>query len=420
MSFFQPHQGPRLIAALRRATWRLLAPSGFVVLVAAILLHELIVPQGSARAVSGFALALYAAGALLALRFRSMRALLACGVLAIATYLVPALSGESLSALAFLLPLNIAALLLVEEFALETVAWWAGMIASQIILVAVASRGENAGLLAWINHPFWGASSSGLPQLATVAYLLISALFMVRYFLHGNTLEGGLFWCTVAGWMGFADQGSRTAFAVYMAAAALVVCASLIETSYLMAYQDELTRLPGRRAFNETISRLQAPYVIAMLDVDHFKKFNDTFGHDAGDQVLRMVGSRMAEVEGGGRAFRCGGEEFAVVFTNAAAEEAAEHMEVLRANIEASTFTVRGPDRSLRRRQERRFRHRPRRTRPVKISTRVTVSVGVADPFEGEAVQDVIRRADQALYVAKERGRNRVEMAVEGSEIVLS
>jgi len=417
---FQPHQGPRLIAALRRATWRLLVPSGFVVIAAAILLHERIVPQGSARAVSGLALAFYAAGALLALRFRSIRALLACAVLAIATYLVPALSGESLSALALLLPLNIAALLLVEEFALETVAWWAGMIASQIIMVAVAARGENAGLLAWINHPLLGASSNGLPQLATLAYAGVSAIFVVRYLLNGNTVEGGLFWCTVAGWLGFADSGSRTAFAVYMAAAALVLCASLIETSYLLAYQDELTRLPGRRAFNETISRLEAPYVIAVVDVDHFKKFNDTFGHDTGDQVLRMVGSRLAEVEGGGKAFRCGGEEFAVVFRNAVADEVAEHMELLRASIEASMFTVRGPDRSQRRRQERRFRHRPRRTRPAKVSTRVTVSIGVADPFEGEAVQEVIRRADQALYWAKERGRNRVEMAEEGSEIVLS
>jgi len=63
----------------------------------------------------------------------------------------------------------------------------------------------------------------------------------------------------------------------------------MVETSYLLAYHDELTALPSRRAFHEALLRLQPPYSIAMVDIDHFKRCNDTYGHDTGDEVLRLV-----------------------------------------------------------------------------------------------------------------------------------
>jgi len=81
-----------------------------------------------------------------------------------------------------------------------------------------------------------------------------------------------------------------------------------------MAYLDELTGLLSRRALNEYMMMLGRSYTIAMLDVDYFKKFNDTFGHDMSDQVLKMVGSKMRKVGGGGKAYRYGGEEFTVFF----------------------------------------------------------------------------------------------------------
>lgn len=82
-----------------------------------------------------------------------------------------------------------------------------------------------------------------------------------------------------------------------------------------MAYQDELTSLPGRRALKEYLLKLGSEYTIAMFDIDHFKKFNDTHGHDVGDQVLRMVASKLATVSGRGKSFRYGGEEFTLVFS---------------------------------------------------------------------------------------------------------
>jgi GGDEF domain-containing protein len=89
---------------------------------------------------------------------------------------------------------------------------------------------------------------------------------------------------------------------------------SIMRSSHDMAYRDELTGLLGRMALNERLVGMGRRYCLAMLDVDHFKKFNDTHGHDVGDEVLKLVASRISRVGGGGTAFRYGGEEFCVVF----------------------------------------------------------------------------------------------------------
>jgi diguanylate cyclase (GGDEF)-like protein len=146
-----------------------------------------------------------------------------------------------------------------------------------------------------------------------------------------------------------------------------------------------------------------------MADVDHFKRFNDTFGHETGDQVLRMVAATLARVGGGGRAYRCGGEEFALVFPDKRLEEAMPYLEQVRRAIEHTHFTVRGPDRSQRRRPERRYHPRERRARAARVVS-VTASIGAAEWVPAtRAPEEVIARADQALYRAKAAGRNRVE-----------
>ncbi|HKN88528.1 MAG TPA: GGDEF domain-containing protein [Nitrospiraceae bacterium] len=101
---------------------------------------------------------------------------------------------------------------------------------------------------------------------------------------------------------------------LYFIVSGVILGVALLQSSYAMAYHDELTGLAGRRAFNDTLLRLGSEYVIVMIDIDHFKRFNHTYGHEVGDQVLRMVASHITPVSGGGQGFRYGGEEFAVVF----------------------------------------------------------------------------------------------------------
>src|SRR2546425_11843662 len=121
---------------------------------------------------------------------------------------------------------------------------------------------------------------------------------------------------------------------------------SLIETSHHMAYDDPLTGLPGRRALDEALVRLGGRYAIAMVDIDHFKRFNDEHGHDAGDQLLRMLATKLSQIEGGGRPFRYGGEEFAGLFPGPAGEAALPHIESLRHTVGRAPFTVRGRGRT--------------------------------------------------------------------------
>jgi GGDEF domain-containing protein len=215
---------------------------------------------------------------------------------------------------------------------------------------------------------------------------------------------------------------------MYSTTAACILAASIIENSYLLAYHDELTTLPSRRAFNEALLRLQTPYSIAVVDIDHFKRFNDTYGHDTGDQVLRLVAACLARVTGGGQAYRCGGEEFNILFAGKTTDQVVDHLEQLRTTVESSEFHMRGGDRRQAPRGPDRRNQRPRaRTRKADAIRQlakesgaaaplsVTISIGVATSAtsgrEGSDPAEVLEAADKALYRAKANGRNRVETA---------
>ena len=138
------------------------------------------------------------------------------------------------------------------------------------------------------------------------------------------------------------------AFTLFVAAAALLLVIALLQDTFRMAFRDELTGLPSRRDLNERLMGLGNNYTIAMLDVDHFKKFNDTYGHDVGDQVLKMVAAKMAGVGGGGTAYRYGGEEFTVLFAGRDIEHALPYLEALRREIEQHRLALRAADRPAR------------------------------------------------------------------------
>jgi GGDEF domain-containing protein len=255
-----------------------------------------------------------------------------------------------------------------------------------------------------------------------LAFALAALILLTRFLILRKPIDLGLFWSLAALLGAVYFQKSATISFAYSATSALVLGFSLVETSYLLAYEDELTALPSRRAFHEALERLQTPYVIAVVDVDHFKQVNDTYGHDIGDEVLRLVASRLYRVSGGGTAFRSGGEEFPIVFPGRSENEVVEHLEHLRSEIEGASFRLRGGDRRQLPRGPDRRSKRPRaqkHSQPKFASGKnsagrlsVTVSIGVAGSA-GEMVtpERVLRAADQALYRAKEAGRNRVETA---------
>ena len=197
--------------------------------------------------------------------------------------------------------------------------------------------------------------------------------------------------------------------AAFMCAAGAILIVALLEESHRLAFRDPLTGLPGRRALEERLRTLGSRFVIAMVDVDHFKKFNDTHGHDIGDQVLKLVGARLAGVGGGGIAYRYGGEEFSVLFPRADLDDALAHLEAIRASIEGYRMAVRAPDRpkSAEDGAKRRASSVPRGAPDKHLS--VTVSIGACAPSGRVRTPiQVIRAADEALYRAKQGGRNKV------------
>ena len=166
-----------------------------------------------------------------------------------------------------------------------------------------------------------------------------------------------------------------------------------------MSYVDELTDLPGRRALNETLNKLGSKYVLAMLDVDHFKKFNDTYGHDAGDDVLRLLGNRLKRITGGGKPFRYGGEEFTLVFAGMSLSEVSEHLEKLRENVANNKFILR--------KQERRIKGKRSIKKENRRYVKVTISIGYAERNDkAKTPNQVLKLSDKALYKAKRKGRN--------------
>ena len=187
--------------------------------------------------------------------------------------------------------------------------------------------------------------------------------------------------------------------------AAGVLFLSVLYSTHRMAFFDALTGLQNRRSMDAKMGHLGRRYAIAMLDIDHFKRVNDRFGHDFGDQVLKMVATRVQQV-GRFRCYRYGGEEFCLVFKGRASVIAEEICEAVRFAVFERPIAIRGQQRPL---QKPTKKNRSREKVP---SVKVSVSIGLARPSDKYLGAEEVRiAADKALYRAKRNGRNRVERA---------
>jgi GGDEF domain-containing protein len=261
-------------------------------------------------------------------------------------------------------------------------------------------------LLLWLSEIRWPALHGAWMSLIQLSYPVFIAAFVLlawQYWRHPRPLHAA----QLVGLLGVFWMLPKTfilpfTLNIMCSQVMLMIAAAVAHEAYQMAFRDELTGLPGRRALNERMQRLGRNYVLAMSDVDHFKKFNDTHGHDVGDQVLRLVASKLSKISGGGRAYRYGGEEFALVFAGKTIEECMPHLEVIRESIANYSIQLRNPDSRPQDDQQ----GRQRRAGAGASSVSVTVSIGVAERIEQRTPEEVLKSADQALYNAKGAGRN--------------
>jgi len=417
------------VRVLSRATVRtLLVPGGVLLLVVVALANSgwftLALP-----ALSFLYYCALAGGMLLAWRFHSSRTFLSLIVLFLAQQATSFAAGHTylqttIQALAVLISVNFILIALMHERGLtaESLAPIGLLLFVQSLTVAVF-WGSSGGRPSPLVHTRHFGDPVPIARYAVFIIVAAAALLLGRFLLTRKPVESALFWslCSVALALRSAEMPRTTT--LYWATAACILAVSIVENSYLLAYHDELTSLPSRRAFNDALLRLKHLYSIAVVDIDHFKRFNDTYGHDTGDQVLRLVAGKLAGVTGAGEAYRCGGEEFMILFPGKDTSEVIEHVEELRRRIQSSEFHVRGNDRRQGARgPDRRNERSGARTRKGHIirqlaegksidALSVTVSIGLATSTESSDAESVVKVADKALYRAKENGRNRVETA---------
>ena len=396
---------------MRHLIYPFLLPNGLLCAVALLVLGHTHLPAEVQPFLQVFPFAVLFIGILLGWRFNRTRLIYAIGLLFLAEIAVGCFAeGGSADAVfqttALLLPVNLLLVSWFRERGLLNLrsALWGTFLAAEVFAFAGLIHYKTDLLDAYINSPF--VENPVFPDLPLSQPVLfangfILLIFALRSLRHPAAFDASFFWAHLIICAGFSEIGPQP-LRLFLASAGLVLILGLLESSHSLAYRDELTGLSGRRALNEALPKLGNLYTLAMLDIDHFKKFNDTYGHDVGDQVLKMVAGKLAAVRGGGKVFRFGGEEFAVIIPRRGIDEAQPYLEKLRRTVEHSGFIPRAKDRPKKKPKtlNKRKRHK---------ALKVTISIGAAERGGDLASpDDVLKAADKALYKAKQAGRNQV------------
>ncbi|MDC1211381.1 GGDEF domain-containing protein [Porticoccaceae bacterium] len=280
-----------------------------------------------------------------------------------------------------------------------------------------------AGLLA-INQQLFLSTATGALQngvgggylsvLSWTLYFVAISLCLGLNLYQQQSIHNSLLGCSLMSLItyGWIQLNSISAF--MFSGMGLLLTVNLTVSLLQIGYRDDLTQIGNRRALQQTAKTLRGPYSVAMVDADYFKKINDQFGHDLGDQALRAIASLLKQSADGGKPFRYGGEEFCLLFKGKTEQQVLDALEACRQAIANYDMVVRDKQ------------HRPAKLKQGetrrgavkrKSNLRLTVSIGVAssdntqytpnhNPFD-----QVLKSADRALYRAKASDRNCIQAA---------
>lgn len=231
----------------------------------------------------------------------------------------------------------------------------------------------------------------------------VSSIVVCIYATWRKTAIDSMMVVTLFIWLFYYYYPSELPLSILLCMLAVTYLCAILSESYHLAYRDDLTGLSSRRALNTMALSLNSHYSVAMVDIDHFKSFNDTYGHDVGDQVLQLIASKLTKVKGSGKVYRYGGEEFTIVFPNRDVEFVLPYLNELRCIIRDYDIVLRNEHRKTSNKSS-------RNTQEDNLSTtvNVTISIGVAEHHGQLTFAQTLKLADKALYIAKKNGRNRV------------
>jgi GGDEF domain-containing protein len=316
-----------------------------------------------------------------------------------------------------IIPLNLALFCFVRERGIFThsARLRFGFLCAQGLTVfwIIRYRGDYSAIPELLGRPMIDSSylsGFAIPQSGLLLFLLAGIAMTVRALKRRYPIDLALLGTLAALAITLNRIEAQFVPELFITAAIVLLTIGLLQDSHRMAFCDDLTGLPSRRALNEQVMMgLGRRYVVAMLDVDHFKRFNDTHGHDVGDQALKMVGAKIARVKGGGRPFRYGGEEFTILFPRKDLKDVIPYLEEVRQAIGNYQLCIRGADRCPEAKEGKAKRSGRTSGCGDGEAVSVTVSIGVA-ASEGDACTpaDVIKAADKALYRAKQKGRDQI------------
>jgi len=264
---------------------------------------------------------------------------------------------------------------------------------------------ENGSEELWQGMLFSIEELSRLPFLAILYSIICVGISAIMVLTRNEPVDSAIYSCLLLSSITFGWFQISFISAILFSWAGVMLIYNVISTSHKLAFIDQLTEIPSRRALENEMAHLGRNYSIAMLDVDHFKKFNDTHGHDTGDHVLRLVAKKLRKTGGGAKVFRYGGEEFTVLFKGKSADQTIEYLDQLREEVANYDMVIRDKDqRPKDDKQGSKKRGRANSDKTVNI----TISIGVSDSSQHRNPVKVIKSADDALYKAKQKGRNRV------------
>jgi diguanylate cyclase (GGDEF)-like protein len=387
-------------------------PDGLLVLAALGFLRPGGLPKAILPLEQAFAYLVLVVGVLLGLYVRHSRILFAMLVLALADRaLLHLAAGAAAStdvgrimfnAVALLLPLNLLALSLISErrLLISREVLRLILVLLQVFFVSWIGLPEHAAIAATLESSFIDPRYTAwtpIAQPALLAFGVALVLQTVRFLSYGNPVDRGFFWALVSIFLALHGTHAGWSPTNYLATAGLILIIAVYAEIYQSTYYDQLTGMRGRPYWDQALANVGSRYAVALIDIDGMKRVNEMHGYAVGDQILRMVSTKIAHVSGDGTAFRFDGNRFAMIFHNKSAVDVVPHLEELRKAVAASPVIP-----PVRRRLFRKA------DTPVQIP--VTVSIGAAERDERRTIPDqVIKAAEVALARAKHDGRNQVK-----------